>query len=232
MFLHPHSFDIYATGRQCSVTKTNKTKNNGPRALPREVRKQQLILATINSIARNGLSGTTMATITREAGLSMGIANLHFKSKEKLLTASLQHITSEYNNGQSDILASCAYPSLTDKLQALLDFHFSTKLIQKNKLAVWFAFWGESKARPTYRRICSRSDKQAEKAIGELFQQIIDEGKYKRADAELLAIGYTALLDGLWLDLLVTPRATSRSKVKQVAGHYLASAFPNHIQVE
>lgn len=231
IFSHPHSCDSYATGRQCSVANTIKSGNKARRALPKKVRKQQLILATINSIARNGLSGTTMATITREAGLSMGIANLHFESKEKLLTATLQHITNEYNEGQSAILASCAYTSLTDKLQALLDFHFSAKLIQKNKLAVWFAFWGESKARPTYRRICSRSDKQAERDIGQLFQQIIDEGKYKRADAELLAMGYTALLDGLWLDLLVTPRATSRSKVKQVAGHYLASAFPNHIEV-
>lgn len=202
------------------------------RALPKEVRQQQLIQATINSIANNGLSGTTMATITREAGLSMGIANLHFDSKDKLLAATLEHISSEYNNGQADILASLEYNSLAEKLQALLDFHFSTKLIQKNKLAIWFAFWGEAKARPTYHRICSRSDLQAEKAISLLFQNIIDEGRYKLADAELLAIGYTALLDGLWLDLLVAPRRTTRARAKRVAASYLASAFPNHIRVQ
>jgi len=211
----------------------SKQSDNGNRrrTLPAEERRQQLINATINSIAENGLSGTTMATITGKAGLSMGIANLHFESKDKLLTATLQHITSEYNNGQAEILASSEYKSLAEKLQALLAFQFSTTLVQKNKLAIWFAFWGEAKARPTYQRICSRSDIQAEKAIRKFFDALIDEGKYKQADAELLAIGYTALLDGLWLDLLVAPRRSTRAKAKRVAAQYLASAFPEHIQL-
>ncbi len=207
-------------------------KNKHRRTLPKEVRRQQLINATIKSIGKNGLSGTTMATITREAALSMGIANLHFESKDKLLAATLQQVTSEYNTGQTDILSSSEYKSLADKLQALLDFHFSTNLVQKNKLAVWFAFWGEAKARPTYRRICSRSDVQAEGAIRQFFQAVIDEGNYKMADAGLLAIGYTALLDGLWLDLLVAPRRTNRMNAKRVAAQYLATAFPRHIQPE
>jgi TetR/AcrR family transcriptional repressor of bet genes len=215
------------------MTKAIKSidKNKGRRALPKEVRQLQLIHATINCIAKNGLSGTTMAAITREAGLSQGIANLHFQSKEKLLAATLAHVTSEYNNGQADILARSDFESLSDKLQALLDFQFSTSLVQKNKLAVWYAFWGEAKARPTYQQICSRSDVQAEIAIRNFFQQVIDEGNYTAADAELLAIGYTALLDGLWLDLLVAPRRTNRAKAKQVATHYLASAFNGHIQL-
>lgn len=202
------------------------------RALPKEVRKQQLIDATTRSIAKNGLAGTTMATITREAELSLGIANLHFKSKDMLLSATLQHITNEYNSGQSGLLASTEYTSLADKLNGLLDYNFSARLTQKNKLAVWFAFWGEAKFRPTYKRICSTSDAVAESSIAEFFQQIIDEGRYKKADSELLAIGYTALLDGLWLDLLVTPRKINREKSRKVACHYLASAFPKHIQVE
>ncbi|MBE9538124.1 MAG: TetR/AcrR family transcriptional regulator [Proteobacteria bacterium] len=211
------------------MTEKQKTAKRR-RALPREVRQQQLIDATVKSIAKNGLSGTTMATITGEAGLSMGIANLHFESKDKLLTATLAHITSEYNNGQAEILASTEYKSLADKLRALLNYQLSTNLIQKNKLAVWFAFWGEAKARPTYQRICSRSDIQAEKAIRNFFQEVIDEGHYAQADAELLAIGYTALLDGLWLDLLVAPGRTNRAKAKRVAAQYLSSAFPQHLQ--
>lgn len=208
------------------------SKDKLRRALPKEVRKQQLIDATSRSIAKNGLSGTTMATITREAELSMGIANLHFKSKDMLLSATLAHITNEYNSGQSGLLSSTEYSSLADKLKALLDFNFSAKVTQKNKLAVWFAFWGEAKFRPTYKRICSTSDAMAEEAISYLFQQIIDEGRYKEADAELLAIGYTALLDGLWLDLLVRPRTVNREKARKVACHYLASAFPKHIRVD
>lgn len=74
-----------------------------PRVQPPEIRREQLINATMKSIARNGLSGTTMAEVTREAGLSLGIANLHFKSKEKLLIETLKHMTGEYHGGQQEI---------------------------------------------------------------------------------------------------------------------------------
>ena len=55
------------------------------RTEPKEKRRSQLILATIRSIARHGLSDTTVSTVSSEAGLSQGIINLHFQSKEKLL---------------------------------------------------------------------------------------------------------------------------------------------------
>ena len=170
-----------------------------------------------------------MATITRQAGLSMGIANLHFESKEKLLTATLERVASEYNDGQNDILNSPRHQTVAEKLQALVDFHFSSPVTKKSKLAVWFAFWGEARSRPTYQRICSGSDIRAEKAVQALFEEAISEGQYSHADADLLTRGYTALTDGLWLDLLIAPRRMSRRMAKRIAVHYLISAFPQHM---
>ena len=64
-----------------------------PRSLPAKTRRKQLIKATIKCIAKNGLSGTTMADVTKLAGLSLGIVNLHFETKEKLLVETLRFIT-------------------------------------------------------------------------------------------------------------------------------------------
>ena len=55
------------------------------RTAPKEERQHQLIQATIRSVAKNGMSDTTMATVSSEAGLSQGIINLHFQSKDRLL---------------------------------------------------------------------------------------------------------------------------------------------------
>ena len=57
---------------------------NTPRSLSKQARRKQLIEATIKCIADKGLSGTTMADVTQQAGLSLGIVNLHFQSKEKV----------------------------------------------------------------------------------------------------------------------------------------------------
>ena len=89
------------------------------RALPPEVRREQLVQATIRSIARRGLSGTTLAEVTREAGLSMGIANLHFESKDRLLAATLSSVADEYNDGLRAVLTA-PHSSLEERLEGLL----------------------------------------------------------------------------------------------------------------
>jgi TetR/AcrR family transcriptional repressor of bet genes len=196
------------------------------RAMSKKDRREQLIKATIKCIANKGLSGTTMADVTGEAGLSLGIVNLHFQSKEKLLIETLRHVTDEYNEGQQRIIASNA--STAEKIQALVDFDFSAKICQKNKLAVWFAFWGETKSRPTYQAICSQSDIETETAISKLYEQAIIEQGYTEVDVDLVSTGYTALCSGLWLDLLLTPALLSRDKAKLISINYLSSFFPKH----
>jgi len=214
------------------VTKNAKKSDSKRRALPKEVRKEQLIQATMKCIARTGLSGVTMAKVTTEAGLSLGIANLHFKSKDKLLLETLEYVTAEYSRGQRAILESDDYPTRAAQIEALLAFDFSAAVTDKNKMAVWFAFLGEAKSRPTYQRICSRQDSAAEAKTTALFQAAIDEAGYRDKDAELLAAGYISLVDGLWLNALVAPRRLSRKKARLAARHYLASAFPQHIILE
>ena len=68
----------------------------GRRTAAPETRRQQLIEATIRCVANRGLAETTISTVAREAGLSQGIINLHFKSKDGLLTATLRYISDEY----------------------------------------------------------------------------------------------------------------------------------------
>lgn len=180
-------------------------------------------------IATHGLSGITMARVTQAAGLSVGIANLHFESKEKLLLATLEYVTTEYNEGQSGILADSSYPSIRHKIDALLDFDFSTDTMDKHKLAVWFAFLGEAKSRPTYQSICARQDNQAEKLLTALFTEAFAEGGYRTVDPNVLAAGYICLVDGLWLNALLAPRRLSRKKAQSAARQYLATALPDHV---
>ncbi|GIR39252.1 MAG: hypothetical protein CM15mP51_00320 [Porticoccaceae bacterium] len=46
-----------------------------------------------------------MADVTKLAGLSLGIVNLHFETKEKLLVETLRFITDEYRNGLDKIFS-------------------------------------------------------------------------------------------------------------------------------
>ncbi|MEK9534586.1 MAG: TetR family transcriptional regulator C-terminal domain-containing protein [Halieaceae bacterium] len=198
--------------------------------LPKAERRQQLIDATIRCIAQHGLSAVTMQMVTRDAGLSVGIANLHFESKDNLLKETLRYVAEEYHNGQIDIMEGAEIPDLGERLDALLDFQLGRGVTQRQKMSVWFAYYGEAGARPVYQKIVSTVDKLAAQKLETLFASIISDGGYQRVDARELATGYSALIDGLHLALLVTPRELSKRRARSVARDFLRRAFPDHIR--
>ena len=197
------------------------------RTASKEERQLQLIQATIRSVASNGLSDTTMATVANEAGLSQGIINLHFQSKDRLLIETLRFIADEYREVWEKAVAN-AGPSAEQQLSALVAVDFKQPVCDRNKLAVWFAFWGESKSRPTYRKICALRDEAYRTELIQVCGQLIREGDYKGLDAEIIAGGLSAMTSGLWLDLLTNPRGMTREQARQICMAYLATTFNNH----
>ena len=196
----------------------------------REVRQGELISATMRCIAKVGLSATTLQMVTREAGLSVGIANLHFQSKDNLFRETLRCVAEEYHGGQIDIMEGNDIADLGDRLDALLDFQLGRGVTQRQKMSVWFAYYGEAGARPVYQKIVSTTDRLAAQKLEALFAKIIEQGGYEDVDARELATGYSALIDGLHLALLVTPRELSKRRARSVARDFLHRAFPQHIR--
>jgi TetR/AcrR family transcriptional repressor of bet genes len=209
------------------MSKISHKSSPGKRTASKEERQLQLIQATIRSVAKNGLADTTMATISKEASLSQGIINLHFQSKERLLAETLRYITDEYRMVWKNALNSAGL-SPAERLTALVEVYFKMPVCDRNKLAVWFAFWGESKSRPTYRKLCAARDIQYRRELSALCEEQIEEGDYKGLDAMMLATGLTAMAEGLWLDLLISPRSMTRGQARNICMAYLASVFPRH----
>lgn len=201
----------------------NRTKR---RTASKEVRQEQLIKATIRSIARHGLSVTTIATVAKEAGLSQGIINLHFQSKEKLLEETLSHIVDEYQQAWFKAYRSSG-DSAGEKLAAVAAVDFEKNICQRNKLAVWFAFWGESRSRLTYRRIYEESSREYKQLLTRLCEDIIEQGKYK-VQAQQVSVGLLAINVGLWLDMLISPAEMSAEQALEISLSYLRGVFPGH----
>jgi TetR/AcrR family transcriptional repressor of bet genes len=201
------------------------------RADAKEARRLELIQATMKCIARSGLSSTTMAEITQEAGLSLGIVNLHFQSKENLLQETLRAVSEEYIEGWEKVGHNDAL-SPAQKLQGCIDFDFSARVCTPTKLAVWSAFWGESKARPTYQKICSSHDEQADKTLRGICQDLIDERGYADRNADQIVHSYTAMVTGLSLDMLLTPKSMDHQTAKKLCHNYFVAVFPDHFENE
>ena len=197
------------------------------RTASREMRRQQLIDATMKCIGRKGLTGTTLSDVASEAGLSQGIVNLHFESKDNLLTETLRSLANEYKT-QFDKTLGKSGPGPADQLLALMEHDLRPSICDRSKLAVWFAFWGEVKSRPTYRKICDEYDRYYDEVVADLCEQIIAEGGYEDVAASAAAEALTSMTNGLWLSCLLSPQAWDRQLARDAVVSYLQSVFPKH----
>ncbi len=196
-----------------------------PRTAAPEVRRRQLIAATIDAIAEDGLSGTTLAGVARRAGLSTGLVNFHFRSKDILLAETLDHLAQELRAAWRDAIAA---PGLApaQKLTVIVDAHFDPAIIDRRKIAVWFAFFGETQARAAYRRHTTDIDMERLDASTALCREIALAGGYASADPEGIGRALEALFDGFWLNMLVYPHRFSHDDAKAQIMAYLAGNFP------
>lgn len=200
------------------------------RKASKEIRRLQLIEATIDSLARRGYSETTMADVADGAGLSRGIVNFHFESKEKLLVATLQHMADEYAAHWRAALRK-AGDDPARQLEALVAADFDRSICNKRKLAAWCAFWGEAKSRPTYQVLCGARDEAYQHVFIDLCAALKKDGGY-HFDPQRMALGLSAMLEGLWLRLMMGTENVTREIALRSADEFLSAAFPVHFARE
>ena len=101
------------------------------RELP-EVRRKLLIEATTHSIAKYGYAGTTIERICDEAGVSRGLINHHFGTKEELILQSYRQLCEEWAYYTQDMMAGGeAEPEAA--LRAAIERNFSPKLFKPGR---------------------------------------------------------------------------------------------------
>lgn len=208
----------------------DREKTGQRRTESKEVRRQQLINATINSIARHGIGGTTMSTITEDAGLSIGIVNFHFDSKQRLFEETLLFLAQEHHDQWLKAYRDAGL-SARDKLLAVVDAHFHPNISSKKKLAVWYAFYGEAGRRKIYRQLIEDIDFERLELQLQLCADITAEGSYSGLAPRQVVNLLEALYDGVWLELLTYPESYTREKARAHIWAFLATVYPDHFDM-
>jgi TetR/AcrR family transcriptional repressor of bet genes len=192
----------------------------------KEIRRKQLIDATIRAIGRYGYASTTLTHVAGEAGLSPGIVNFYFKSKDQLLLATLEQIVEEYSAFWQQALSKGKVAPASG-LEAMIEADFHPSVCNPEKISIWYAFWAEAGTNPAYQGVVQRLETDYIQQTVELCARIITEGGYG-IDARTVAVGLNAMIDGLWFDCLMEPKEFNRADAKRVCRSYLAAVFPSH----
>jgi TetR/AcrR family transcriptional repressor of bet genes len=191
----------------------------------KEARRLQLIDATIDCIARRGFADLTLARVAETAGLSVGIVNFYFKSKDALLIATFTHMVEDYRQSAAQARIN-AGPSPVAQIDATIENDFNRLIGNRKRVTVWYAFWGEARWRPEFLRLCQDISDQLYTDFTAMFRQLIEDGGYRHLNADRISRGFGAMIDGLWLDILISPKPIDRDDTKQTVRLFLANLFP------
>lgn len=197
------------------------TKPKPPRKLSREARREQLIEATIAVLAIKGYARVTMSDVANQAGLSHGLVNFHFQSKDLLLAETLTYLADEYVQNWQAALAAAA-PDPAAQLDALIRADFRPELCTPQRLAAWCAFWGEAQSRPLYQEKCGSNNAEYVTKLESLCAALLGPA----GNAERVARAIRVASEGLWMDLVTQAEPYGVDEALQTLLAVAAAFFP------
>lgn len=190
-----------------------------------EMRRQQLLDATLRSIAANGLAKTTLATVAAEAELSQGVAVFYFKSKTGLLTEALRAHYERYQKHWTAALKR-AGDDPVKQLITLIEAEFAPAVSDAEALSIWFAFWGEQTFTPQYAEVSAEFDRHRTAESERVCAALMPGAT--QAETRLVADWIETLTEGYWQHLHVFPSTTNRQEAAQSTLALAARLMPEH----
>lgn len=168
-----------------------------------DVRRQQIVQAAVRCLAKGGVNAFTVSEICAEAGISHGLINHYFPSKEELLITTYHAVADQLGQATRSALGRLSREP-EDKLTAIVETSFSPDIFNDTNLAVWLALWGQVRNHPALRATHNEIYAGYRRAIAKQIQALAAK-RGRAVDAPALALSIAALIDGLWLEWCLDP---------------------------
>ncbi|MBB6506128.1 AcrR family transcriptional regulator [Sphingomonas endophytica] len=180
-------------------------------------RRRDLIAATVRVLAERGAAGASVRTIAAAAGVSPGLVTHHFGGVDRLVAASYDHVAAQVAAALETAVAA-AGPAPRARLGAYVAANFTAPIADPALLATWLALW--SLARGDAAMLARHEQHYA--AFRARLEDLLGACGVAAERLRLTAIGVTALVDGLWLELCLSPDSFSADEARRIAADYLA----------
>jgi AcrR family transcriptional regulator len=182
------------------------TKRHVPkfhRATP-AVRREALVEATLRCLKQFGHEGVSVRRISAAAGVSIGLINHHFPSKSGLIaetyeTIALSLLESIRHQAENKSV------SPRDRLSNFFRASFAPEILDPQLFNVWVVFWSMVAHSAEIRAVHFSTYGKYRSVLESLLSQLVDTGAAPPFRLRPAAIALSALLDGFWVELSLSP---------------------------
>ena len=151
-----------------------------------------MIAAGIHCLGNGGMSNFTIDKICKQAKVSRGLINHHFKSKDELLICI-------YDSMTTYLVAIDESLNSEQRLLSLIHDSFDSSSFEKSNLRAWLAIWGEVATHSALKRLHETRYRQYHQNLSQHIANVASS-RQLNVDAPALARQLIALIDGLWLE--------------------------------
>jgi TetR/AcrR family transcriptional repressor of bet genes len=177
------------------------------------VRRRQLIEATIDTIEAHGFAETTIARISKTAGLSSGIIAHYFGGKNALLAATMRSLLNDLQREMIQRQRRVATP--IQRIEQILGANFAAEQSTPKICAAWLSFYGQVPHSPELKRLHRVYVSRLRSNLLHAFRQLLPGEEAERA-----AEGMSSMIDGIWVRA-----ALARCTPEAAGAHIIADDY-------
>jgi len=188
-------------------------------------RREEMLLAAAQLITERGFSETRIADVARRVGASPALIIYYFGTKDRLLTEALRYSEKSFYAAADEMLEHTS--SARDRLETLVRMtcvpHGDADL--PGAWGLWFELWATAFRVDEIGRDRIELDQRWRDTIARIVREGQAAGELGKVDAEDFAVTFSALLDGLSIQVALRDPVVDPDRAFTIAMRFAATAL-------
>jgi TetR/AcrR family transcriptional repressor of bet genes len=185
-----------------------------------DIRRRELRQVAYEVLQTEGMAGATIEKVAQRAGASKGIVLHYFKSKQELFEHAMRHANALLRDEVIRRVRLAQGPD--QRLWAIVEGNFNADFFAPPVCHAWLSLCAEVPREPQLARIQRVvHGRMQSNLLSELKSLVADEDRHK------IALGITALIDGLWLQVGLRPGGMKVADALAQMADYLSHRIPH-----
>ncbi len=161
-------------------------------------RRAQMLSAALEVIVERGFPDTRIADVAERADVSPALVIYYFKTKDRLLTEAIRLAEDSWYAEGARRMA--ALPSAAMRLEEVVAMSCLDDGGGET-WSIWLDLWAAALRHPEVRQVREQFDEQWRETIRSIVREGLAAGEFEPVDASDFAVGFSALLDGLAIQI-------------------------------
>src|SRR5215472_3327162 len=185
-------------------------------------RREQMLRAALDVIVERGYAESRIADVAERAGTSPALVIYYFKTKDQLLTEAIRFSEDSWYEAGTRRMAEI--PTAAGKIEEIVAMSFLPEVdTEPSSWALWLDLWAQSVRHPEVAGVRQKFDERWRNLVCSLVVAGQEAGEFGPVDPVDFAVLFSALLDGLAVQIALADPAVDAQRAYQLSMQFAAA---------